>query len=113
MGYVTVAKLADVPAGTAKAVTVGDRDIAICNADGRICAIDNICTHDYGELNEGEMEGFEIECPVHGARFDVRTGRGDGSPRLHGSRYFPGQGRGRRDTGRCLKRVLRCLTSSR
>ena len=46
MGYVTVAKLADVPDGTAKAVTVGDRDIAICNADGRICAIDNICTHD-------------------------------------------------------------------
>ena len=89
MGYVTVAKLAAVPAGTAKAVTVGDRDIAICNADGRICAIDNICTHDYGELNEGEMEGFEIECPVHGARFDVRTGEATAAPAFMGVDTFP------------------------
>lgn len=80
MGYVTVAQTADVPEGTAKAVMVGDREIAICNADGRICAIDNVCTHDYGMLDEGVLEGFEIECPLHGARFDIRTGEATAAP---------------------------------
>ena len=89
MGYVTVAKLADVPDGTAKAVTVGDRDIAICNADGRICAIDNICTHDEGSLDEGELDGFEIECPIHGARFDVRTGEVTEAPAFLPVDTFP------------------------
>ncbi len=89
MGYVTVAKVGDVPDGTAKAVTVGDREIAICNADGRICAIDNLCTHDYGLLDEGEMDGFEIECPVHGARFDVRTGEATAPPAFMGVDTYP------------------------
>ncbi len=89
MGYVTVARLPDVPAGTAKVVTVGDRDIAICNADGRICAIDNICTHDEGSLDEGDLDGFEIECPLHGARFDVRTGEATEAPAFLPVDTFP------------------------
>ena len=49
--------------------------MALCNAEGQIYAIDDVCTHDGGSLDQGELEGFTIECPRHGARFDVRTGR--------------------------------------
>ena len=52
----------------------GDR-IALCNVDGDFYAIDDVCTHDGGPLDQGEVFDDQIECPRHGARFDVRTGR--------------------------------------
>jgi len=51
------------------------RRLALCNVDGALHLIDDICTHDGGSLDQGELIGTEIECPRHGARFDVRTGR--------------------------------------
>ena len=55
---------------------VWDRDVAIAvfNVDGELYAVEDICTHDGGELAGGEIDGFEVECPRHGARFDLRTG---------------------------------------
>ena len=73
--YVTVAKSEDVPPGTAKTYEVNGKSIALCNVDGAYYAIDDVCTHDGGPLGEGYLEGDEIECPRHGARFDVKTGR--------------------------------------
>jgi 3-phenylpropionate/trans-cinnamate dioxygenase ferredoxin subunit len=63
------------PTGGKKLVEVDGRAIAVFNVDGRFHAIDDVCTHDGGPLAEGELVGCEIECPRHGARFDVRTGR--------------------------------------
>ena len=74
MAFVKVGKLSDVPPGAAKVFEIEDRAIAVCNVDGELYAIDDVCTHDEGSLDQGELEGFEIECPRHGARFDVRTG---------------------------------------
>jgi len=74
LGYKKIGSLSDVPAGTAKVYKVCDRDIAVCNVDGELYAIDDICTHDGGSLDQGCLEKFEIECPRHGARFDVRSG---------------------------------------
>ena len=74
MAFVKVGKVSDVPSGTAKVYEVGDRAVAVCNVDGELYGIDDVCTHDEGSLDQGELEGFEIECPRHGARFDVRTG---------------------------------------
>ena len=74
MAFVKVGKLADVPEGSAKVYEIGDRAIAVCNVDGTLYAIDDVCTHDDAPLNQGYLEGCEIECPRHGARFDVRTG---------------------------------------
>lgn len=65
----------EVPAGQAVVVEAGEQRLAICNVAGRIYAIDDICTHDGGPLGEGQLIGEEIECPRHGARFDVRTGQ--------------------------------------
>lgn len=75
MAFVKVGKTGDVPPGTAKVFEVGDLAIAVCNVNGELYAIYDVCTHDEGSLNQGELEGYEIECPRHGARFDVRSGQ--------------------------------------
>ncbi len=74
MPLLKAAKLADVPPGTVKVVEPDDQEIALCNVDGHIYAIANFCTHDDAPLDQGSLDGHAIECPRHGARFDVRTG---------------------------------------
>jgi nitrite reductase/ring-hydroxylating ferredoxin subunit len=74
MAFVFAAKLSDIPPGRAKVVEVGDEDVALCNVGGKVYAVANLCTHDDGPLGEGYLVDGEIECPRHGARFDVRTG---------------------------------------
>lgn len=71
---VKVANVADLPPGGKTLLEVDGRAIALFNVDGQFYAIDDVCTHDGGPLAEGELRGCEIECPRHGARFDVRTG---------------------------------------
>ena len=73
-GFTAVAKLGDVPPGAVKVVAAGPERVALCNVDGKICAVEDVCTHDDGPLGEGKLRGCEIECPRHGARFDVTTG---------------------------------------
>ena len=70
----TVAKVSDIGPGTSKAVHIGREDIMVCNVDGTIYAIEDVCTHDGGQLDQGCLEGCVIECPRHGAQFDVTTG---------------------------------------
>ncbi len=69
-----IARRSDIPAGTTKRVVVGDDAILLCNVDGEIYAIEDVCTHDGGELDQGELEACRVMCPRHGAYFDVRTG---------------------------------------
>jgi 3-phenylpropionate/trans-cinnamate dioxygenase ferredoxin subunit len=71
---VPVAKVSEIPAGTTKTITVDDVPVLLCNVDGTIYAIEDVCTHDGGELDQGRLDGACVECPRHGARFDVRTG---------------------------------------
>jgi 3-phenylpropionate/trans-cinnamate dioxygenase ferredoxin subunit len=73
--FIKVATRAELPPGRKKLVDVDGRSVAVFNVDGEFHAIDDVCTHDGGPLAEGELIGCEIECPRHGARFDVRTGR--------------------------------------
>lgn len=74
MAFVKVARVSDVPEGKVVVVEVEDEEVALCNVNGEIYAIANLCTHDNGPLNAGHLYGEEIECPRHGARFNVRTG---------------------------------------
>ena len=71
----TIAKVSDTPPGTISVHEVGELRIALCNVNGRFYAIDDICTHDGGSLDQGELLDNLVECPRHGARFDVTTGR--------------------------------------
>jgi len=73
--YVRVASTGDIEPGRVQVFEVNGRQIAICNVDGTFYAIDDVCTHDGGSLDQGELEGNEIECPRHGALFDVTTGK--------------------------------------
>mgnify|MGYP001164100350 CR=1 FL=1 len=74
MEFVKVGRATDVPSGTAKSYTLGARSVMVFNVNGEYYAVDDVCTHDEGELGDGELEDHEIECPRHGARFDIRTG---------------------------------------
>lgn len=73
--FVAVAQLKDVPPGTTKFVEVAGTPVALCNVEGRMFAVGNVCTHDGGPLSGGTLEGHVLECPRHGAKFDVRDGR--------------------------------------
>jgi 3-phenylpropionate/trans-cinnamate dioxygenase ferredoxin subunit len=64
----------DLPEGTCFNADLGGENILLVNVDGELHAMSNICSHDYAELHEGELEGGEVICPLHLARFDVRTG---------------------------------------
>ena len=63
-----------IAAGTTKRVNLGDDAVLLCNVDGEIFAIEDVCTHDGGELDASDLEDCRVTCPRHGATFDVRTG---------------------------------------
>jgi 3-phenylpropionate/trans-cinnamate dioxygenase ferredoxin subunit len=72
--WVDVAEVKEIPPGSFKCVDIDDVMVAVFNLDGEYYAIENVCSHEYAELTDGELEGNEIVCPLHGARFDIRTG---------------------------------------
>jgi 3-phenylpropionate/trans-cinnamate dioxygenase ferredoxin component len=72
--YHHVAQVSEIAPGTTRRVFVDGTSLLLCNANGSIYAIEDVCTHDGGPLDQGELEGECIVCPRHGATFDVRTG---------------------------------------
>jgi nitrite reductase/ring-hydroxylating ferredoxin subunit len=78
--WITVAKQADVKPNDMLGVTLGERELALYNLDGTIYATDNLCTHAYAMLSQGWLDGDCIECPLHGGRFEIKTGKGLGPP---------------------------------
>jgi glycine betaine catabolism B len=77
MGYIVkVAERKDIQPSTMKAVEVSnERYVCLANVEGKYYAIGNVCTHLGEPLAEGKLEGYEIQCPWHGSRFDIRTGK--------------------------------------
>lgn len=73
--FVTVATIDELPPGTRLVVEVNRKWVAIFNVDGQLYAIQDVCTHDDGPLAEGTLDSCAIECPRHGAKFDLRTGK--------------------------------------
>jgi nitrite reductase/ring-hydroxylating ferredoxin subunit len=72
--FVRVADTKDIQPSTMKAVEVAGEKICVANVEGKYYAIGNVCTHVGGPLAEGTLEGYEIECPWHGSKFDVKSG---------------------------------------
>ena len=80
-GWVRVAAAADVKEGQVLGVRVGDKEVAVYHMPGGdFCATENVCTHEYALLSDGWMEGGCIECPLHAAQFDIRTGKALSAP---------------------------------
>jgi len=92
MAFQRVASRSEVPAGSVRVFEVRGRSIALANVGGDgIYAIDNLCTHDNGPLGEGTLVGDLVECPRHGARFDVKTGAVRALPAVRPVRTYPVQ----------------------
>lgn len=72
--YVILARASDIPCGEVRVYQHGELRIAVCNVEGTFHAVEDVCTHDDGPLGAGTLSGCAIECPRHGAKFDVRTG---------------------------------------
>jgi 3-phenylpropionate/trans-cinnamate dioxygenase ferredoxin subunit len=87
--WVEVGTRSELLPGEFKVVWDGDTAIAVFNIDGDLYAVEDICTHDGGELAGGEIHGHEVECPRHGARFDLRTGEPTRPPAYESIYRFP------------------------
>jgi 3-phenylpropionate/trans-cinnamate dioxygenase ferredoxin subunit len=80
----------DLHAGGLKQVRLGDRAVCLaCTEVGDVYAISDVCTHEQGSLSEGKLIGTQVECSVHGSRFDVSTGAVTSLPAEENIETFP------------------------
>ena len=75
MNWRRVARASELRPGEARRVVLDGIEVALCNVAGELYAVDDVCTHAYASLSDGLLCGAEIECPLHGGRFDVTSGR--------------------------------------
>jgi 3-phenylpropionate/trans-cinnamate dioxygenase ferredoxin subunit len=77
---IRVCALADLPPGEVLRLDLDPAVAVFHTEDGEVFAVDDNCTHQNASLADGWLEGCEVECPLHAARFDLRTGQPDGPP---------------------------------
>ena len=87
--WIDAAALDGVPQDDVVGVTVGGKEIALYQVEGGVFATDNICTHGHARLCDGFLDGFEIECPLHQGKFDIRNGRAMCEPLTEDVRSYP------------------------
>ena len=87
--WVKVASLTELPEGSTRLVEVEGVAVCLYNLAGTICATQDTCTHAEASLSEGFIEGGAIECPLHQAMFDIRTGKVLGPPATEDLRVYP------------------------
>ena len=88
-GWVRAAARSDLAEGEVIGVEVAGHSIALYAADGNLFATDNICTHAYACLSDGWLDGEVIECPLHAARFDIRSGKVLDPPATEDLKTYP------------------------
>jgi 3-phenylpropionate/trans-cinnamate dioxygenase ferredoxin subunit len=89
VSFVRVCALADVPEDEGLAVTVGPLDVVVARAGDEVYALQDLCSHASVALSEGEVADCQIECWLHGSRFDLRTGKPTGLPATEPVATFP------------------------
>ncbi|MFN2216291.1 MAG: Rieske (2Fe-2S) protein [Anaerolineales bacterium] len=72
--FFQVTSAEELPNGERLFIEIDEKQIVLFNIAGNFYAMGDVCSHDDGPVGDGEIEGFEIICPRHGARFDIRTG---------------------------------------
>jgi 3-phenylpropionate/trans-cinnamate dioxygenase ferredoxin subunit len=87
--WITVAKVGELAPGDHRVVDVDGAAVVVFNLGGEYYAIEDVCTHDGGQLTGGTVEGDEIVCPRHGARFCIRTGAALTAPAYEPVARFP------------------------
>jgi nitrite reductase/ring-hydroxylating ferredoxin subunit len=74
-GFIAVAAVADIPDGAMKCVAVDRERVLLAHVDGHFYALREMCGHRNAPLSRGKLQGHIVECPLHFAQFDVRTGK--------------------------------------
>lgn len=87
--WIDVAALDEIKTGEARRIDVEGAAIAVVNLDGEYYAIEDVCTHDGGQLTGGSICGDAIVCPRHGARFSIKTGEVLAPPAYEPVATFP------------------------
>lgn len=87
--WVRVAPADEIAPGQWRVVDVDGAQVIVFNLDGEFHALEDVCTHDGGQLTGGRIEGDQIECPRHGARFCIRTGDALTAPAYEPVAKFP------------------------
>ena len=87
--YFQIAAISELPNGERIFFEIGNKQIVLLNIGGEYFAIGDVCTHDDGPLGDGDIEGYEIVCPRHGAHFDVRTGAAVKLPAVRPTPWYP------------------------
>ena len=88
-GWVKAAKTTDVPEGQVRVVTARGQRLALAHAGDGYYAVQDLCTHDNGPLGEGQLFDEEVECPRHGARFNIKSGQPMTLPAVIPVKTFP------------------------
>ena len=89
MVFIRVAALGDIAPGKMMCVETGDMRILLANVDGKILAVDDMCTHEDASLSTGCLKGEYVKCPLHGSRFNLRTGQAMEEPAEAPLRTYP------------------------
>jgi nitrite reductase/ring-hydroxylating ferredoxin subunit len=87
--WIRVANASDIAPGEGMRVEIGGGPIAIWNVDGEYYATSDVCTHEETSLSEGELWGDTIECPLHGAQFNVKSGAVESLPAVFPLKTYP------------------------
>jgi len=82
MGLTEIGKTSDIPEGTIKPLSAGGKEILVINYNGSYYAVNRKCTHKGGDLSRGMLDGKIVTCPVHGAKFDITTGKNVSGPKI-------------------------------
>jgi nitrite reductase/ring-hydroxylating ferredoxin subunit len=87
--FVEAGKAGELAPGTMRRVDLRGRRILLVNVAGRICAVDDTCTHEDASLSTGVLRGELVKCPLHGSRFNVCTGKALEEPAEADLRTYP------------------------
>ncbi len=87
--FLRVASVDELPSGERIFLEIGNEPVVVFNLAGNFYAIGDLCTHDDGPLGDGDLDGYQIICPRHGARFDIRDGKALTLPAYQDTPSYP------------------------
>lgn len=87
--WIDVCAINELPDDDVKGVQAAGHDIAIYHVGGEVFATEGVCTHGSAKLCDGYLENYEIECPLHQGRFDIRSGKAMCAPLTADIRIYP------------------------
>jgi nitrite reductase/ring-hydroxylating ferredoxin subunit len=87
--FLDAGRSGELPEGTMKRIDLRGRRILLANVAGRLCAVDDTCTHEEASLSKGVLRGELVKCPLHNSRFNVCTGEALEEPAEENLRTYP------------------------